>query len=313
MTEMMKAVRYHEYGGPEALVVEQVPKPEPGLGQVLVRIHAASVNPVDWRLREGEMKAFIQIQFPATVGRDLAGVIEAVSEDVHGLRPGDEVFAVMPREAFGAYAEYAVLDQSAVALKPKTLDFVQAAAFPMSALTAWQGVVETGGIKAGDSLFVHAAAGSVGGIAVQIGRALGVHVTAAASAEARSLVEGYGAERFVDYKAERFEETVRDQDVVFDTLAGEMQTRSWGMLKPNGIMVSTLGIVDPDKAKEFGVRATSIVCTPNAEQLGRVAEMIDAGKIRPNVGAVLTLDDAAKAQELNRTGTVKGKIVLTVP
>lgn len=313
MTEMMKAVRYHEYGGPEALVVEHIPKPKPGPGQILVRIHAASVNPVDWRLREGEMKAFIQVQFPATVGRDLAGVVEAVSADVHGLRPGDQVFAVMPKEAFGAYAEYAVLDQSSVALKPKTLDFVQAAAFPMSALTAWQGIVEAGGLKAGDHLFVHAAAGSVGGIAVQIARVLGAHVTAAASAEAKSLVEGYGADRFVDYKAERFEDTVHDQDIVFDTLAGDMQARSWGLLKRNGIMVSTLGIADPDKAKKLGVRATSIVCTPNAEQLGRLAEMIDAGKIRSNIGAVLTLDDAAKAQELNRAGKVKGKIVLTVP
>lgn len=313
MTQMMKAVRYHEYGGPEALRVEQVPKPKPSPGQILVRIHAASVNPVDWRLRQGEMTAFISVQFPATVGRDLAGVVEAVSEGVHDLRPGDEVFAVMPREAFGAYAEYAVLDQSAVALKPKTLDFVQAASFPMSALTAWQGVVEAGGMRAGDNVFVHTAAGSVGGIAVQIAAALGGHVTAAASAASRSIVEGYGAHRFVDYGAERFEDTVRDQHIVLDTLAGDMQARSWAFLRPRGVMVSTLGIVDPNKAEELDVRGASIVCTPNAEHLGRVAEMIDAGKIRPNVGAVMTLDDAAEAQELNRTGQVKGKIVLTVP
>lgn len=313
MTETMKAVRYHEYGGPEALVVEQVQKPEPGPGQVLIRIHAASVNPVDWRLREGQMKEFIPVQFPATVGRDLAGTIEAVSEGVQDLRPGDEVFAVMPREAFGAYAEYASLDQSAVALKPKTLNFVQAASLPMSALTAWQGIVEAGGVKAGDSLFVHAAAGSVGSLAVQIAHALGAHVTAAASAASRSRVEGYGVQRFVDYEAERFENAAHDQHIVLDTLAGDVQARSWSLLRPNGIMVSTLGIADRDEGRRLDVRATSIVCTPNAGQLGRVAEMIDAGKIRPNVGAVMPLDDAAQAQELNRTGQVKGKIVLTVP
>ena len=150
---------------------------------------------------------------------------------------------------FGAYAEYAVLDQSAVAFKPKTLDFVQAAAIPMGALTAWQGIVEAGGLKTGDHLFVHAAAGNVGGMAVQIAHALGAHVTAAASAEARPLVEGYGAKRFVDYRAERFENAVHDQDIVFDTLAGEMQARSWGLLKQGAILVSTLGIADPDQAK----------------------------------------------------------------
>lgn len=313
MTELMKAVRYHEYGGPETLVVEQIPKPLPESGQVLVRIHATSVNPVDWRLREGEMKAFIQVQFPATVGRDLAGVIDTVGAEVTRLRPGDEVFAVMPREAFGAYAEYAVLDDSAVALKPTTLDFVQAAAIPMSALVAWQAMVEAGGLKAGDKVFVHAAAGSVGGIAVQIASALGAHVTAAASAESRSMVEGYGAQRFVDYAAETFEDMVDGQDIVLDTIAGDIQERSWGLLKPNGIMISTLGIADPNRAKELGVRATSVVCTPSAEQLSRIAEMIDAGKIRTNIAAVLTLDEAAKAQELNRTGALKGKIVLAVP
>ena len=313
MAEMMKAVRFHDYGGPEVLVIEQVPKPQPGPGQVLVRVHAASVNPIDCKLRDGVLKAMMPVRFPATAGQDLAGVVESVGEGATGLRPGDAVFAMMATDATGAYAEYALLDQSAVAFKPKTLDFVQAAAIPMGALTAWQGIVEAGGLKAGDHLFVHAAAGNVGGMAVQIAHALGAHVTAAASAEARPLVGGYGAKRFVDYRAERFEDAVHDQDIVFDTLAGEMQARSWGLLKQGGILVSTLGIADPDQAKARGLRAVGIGCTPNGAQLSQVAEMVDAGQVRSNVGAVLTLDEAAKAQELNRSGSVKGKLVLMVP
>lgn len=313
MAEMMKAVRFHDYGGPEVLVIEQVPKPQPGPGQVLVRVHAASVNPIDWKLRDGVLKAMMPVRFPATAGQDLAGVVESVGEGATGLRPGDAVFAMMATDATGAYAEYALLDQSAVAFKPKTLDFVQAAAIPMGALTAWQGIVEAGGLKAGDHLFVHAAAGNVGGMAVQIAHALGAHVTAAASAESRPLVESYGAKRFVDYRAERFEDAVHDQDIVFDTLAGEMQARSWGLLKQGGILVSTLGIADPDQAKARGLRAVGIGCMPNGAQLSRVAEMVDAGQVRSNVGTVLTLDEAAKAQELNRSGSVKGKLVLMVP
>ena len=309
----MKAVRFHKYGGPGVLAVERTARPEPGPAQVLVRVHAASVNPVDWKLRQGDMKAMVPDQFPATAGQDLAGVVEAVGDEVADFRVGDAVYAMMATGLTGAYAEYAVLDRSAVARKPGTLDFVQAAAVPMGALTAWQGVVEQGGLNAGDRLFVHAAAGNVGGMAVQIAHALGAHVTGAASAGARALVEGYGADRFIDYGAARFEGVVQGVDIVFDTLGGDMQARSWGILKPGGILVSTLGIADMGQAEAHGVRAAGFGCVPNGEQLRRVAELVDAGEVRPNVGAVMALDEAAQAQELNRTGGIKGKIVLTVP
>ncbi len=166
MAETMKAARFHEYGGSEVLVIEQAPKPEPGPGEVLVRVHAASVNPIDWKVRQGALEEFVPIQFPAIAGQDLAGVVTAVGEGVNDLDVGDAAFAMTATGAYGAYAEYAVLDRSAVALKPRVLDFVQAAAVPMGALTAWQGIVEAGGMQAGDALFVHAAAGNVGGMAV---------------------------------------------------------------------------------------------------------------------------------------------------
>ena len=311
--QTMKAVRFHGYGGPEVLVLDQVARPEPGPGQVLVRVHAASVNPIDWKLRSGALQAFMPLRFPATAGQDLAGVVEAVGGEVPDLRPGDAVFAMTATDALGAYAEFAVLDRTAVARKPETLDFVQSASIPMGALTAWQGIVEAGGLQAGQRLFVHAAAGNVGGMAVQIGRALGAHVTAAASAAGRVLVTEYGAEQFIDYgAADRFEDVVQDQDIVFDTLGGDMQVRSWGLLRPGGILVSTLGLVDAAQAAARGVRGAGMGCIPNGAQLERIATLVDAGLVRPNVGAVLTLDEAAKAQELNRTGAVKGKIVLTV-
>ncbi len=207
-----------------------------------------------------------------------------------------------------------MLDAAAVARKPASLDFNTAAAAPMGALTAWQGIVGQGGLQAGSRLFVHAAGGNVGGMAVQIAHALGAHVTAAASAGSRALVEGWGADRFLDYGAGRFEDAVEGMDIVFDTLGGEMQARSWELLRPGGILVSAVEVPDPDpdQAKAHGVRAVRFSCLPGGTQLGRIAEMVDAGQVRPNVGAVLPLAEAAEAQEMNRTGRVKRKIVLTV-
>ncbi|MBV9656051.1 MAG: NADP-dependent oxidoreductase [Acetobacteraceae bacterium] len=312
MPAMMRAVRFHDYGGPEVLVLEDVPKPEPGAGQVLIRIRAASVNPIDWKLRAGLLNAMFPVQFPAIAGQDLAGTVDAVGEGVTDLKQGDAVFAMTASTQRGAYAEYVALDRAAVAVKPASLDFVAAAAVPMGALTAWQGVVEAGGLKAGDQVFVHAAAGNVGGMAVQIAHALGAHVTAGAAGDSRSLVSGYGADRFVDYGSERFEDTVQDMDIVFDTLAGDMQARSWAMLKRGGILVSTLGIGDAQQAEARGVRAAGFGCVPDGGQLARIAAMIDRGQIRPRIGAVLPLAEAAKAQSLNESGAVKGKIVLII-
>ena len=308
----MMAVRFHKYGGPAVLQLEQIERPHPGPGQVLVRVHAASVNPVDWKLRQGDLKGMLDVSFPSTAGQDLAGVVEAVGEGVVSFQPGDAVYAMMPTGLTGAYAEYAVLDAGALARKPASLDFNAAAAVPMGALTAWQGIVGQGGLQAGTKLFVHAAGGNVGGMAVQIAHALGAHVTAAASAGSRALVEGWGADRFVDYGAGRFEDAVQDMDIVFDTLGGDMQARSWGLLKRGGILVSTVGVADPSQAEAHGVRAAMFGAVPDGGQLARVAEMADAGQVRPNVGTVLPLAEAAEAQEMNRTGQVKGKVVLRV-
>lgn len=308
----MKAVRYDRDGGPEVLEYVESEKPEAGPGQVLIRIRASSVNPIDWKLRSGAMKAMIPLQFPTGVGQDVAGEIAAIGEGVDEFEIGDAVFAMMDVTPDGAYAEYVVLDQAAVARKPDTLDFINAAAVPMGALTAWQAIVDLGGLKAGTRLFVHAAGGNVGGWAVRIGHALGAHVTAAASAKDRDDVMALGADAFIDYEAGPFEQAAHDMEVVLDPLAGDIQARSWGMIKPGGILVSTLPNQEPDESKARRVRAATVQGHSDGGQLARIAKMIDAGKLTPHIGRVMPLDQAAEAQRLGEAGEVKGKIVLEV-
>jgi NADPH:quinone reductase-like Zn-dependent oxidoreductase len=312
MTETMRAIRFHSYGGPEVLRLEDIPRPMPTGSQVLVRVHASSVNPIDWKLREGLLQAIMPLRLPATAGQDLAGIVEAVGADVSDLAPGTAVYAMSGTGELGAYAEHAVLDRSVLARAPAGLDFTTAAAVPMGALTAWQGVVAGGGLKAGDHLLVHAAAGNVGGMAVQLARALGAHVTGAAFAKDKALVEGWGAERFVAYDGGSFDDLKGQFDVVFDNLGGDVQAQSWELLRPGGILVSTLGIADPARAAAQGWRASGVRCVPNGDQLARIAALIEGGGVAPRIADVLPLDRAAEAQELNRTGRVKGKVVLQV-
>ncbi len=309
---MMKAVRYDRYGGPEVLKYANREMPEAGAGQVLIRIHAASVNPMDWKLRSGAMKDLIPLELPTGAGQDVAGEIAAIGDGVDEFKVGDAVYAMMGITPAGAYAEYVVLDRTAVARKPDTLDFVSAAAVPMGALTAWQAIVDLGGLKAGDRLFIHAAGGNVGSWAVMIGHALGAHVTAAASAKDRDHVIALGADVFVDYEAGPFEQAARDMDLVFDPLAGDIQARSWGVIKPGGILVSTLVAKEPEEAKARGVRAAEVRGHSDGAQLALIAKMIDERKLGPQIGRVMPLDQAAEAQKLGEASQVNGKIVLEI-
>jgi len=285
-------------------------RPEAGAGQVLIRIRAASVNPIDRKLRSGAMKAIIPLELPTGAGQDVAGEITAVGDGIDDLKVGDAVFAMMGVTPAGAYAEYVVLDRTTVARKPHTLDFVNAAAVPMGALTAWQAIVDLGELKSGTRLFVHAAGGNVGGWAVRIGHALGAHVTAAAAASDRDDVTALGADAFVDYQAGPFEQATRDIDVVLDPLSDDIQARSWGIIKPGGILVSTLMVEEPDEAKARGVRAAVVQGHSDGGELTLIAKMIDDRKLTPHIGRIMSLDEAAEAQRLGEAGEVKGKIVL---
>ncbi len=308
MTDM-KAVRIHAYGGPEVLQYEEAPRPAPQDGEILVRVQACGINPVDWKVREGYMKDVWPAQFPLILGCDVAGTVEQVGANVTEFAAGDAVYALVPS---GGYAEYASFPASIAARKPETLDFVQTASLPVAALTAWQALFDHAHLEAGQSVLIHAASGGVGHLAVQFAKNKGAHVVATASARNHDFVRSLGADEVLDYNTTKFEDVVHDMDVVFDTMGGDTQERSWGVLKPGGILVS---IVSPDtetQAQAHGRRGVNMHAEPSAVQLAEIASLIDAGKVKPHVERTFPLAEARAAQETSQAGHVRGKIILQV-
>jgi NADPH:quinone reductase-like Zn-dependent oxidoreductase len=305
----MKAVRIHEYGGAEVLRYEDAVSPEPAEGEVLVRVHAAGVNPVDWKVRAGYMREMMKHPLPLIPGWDFSGTIEAGAGN---WRTGAEVYARPDLSRNGAYAEIIAVRASEIAAKPKSLDHIDAAAIPLAALTAWQALFDAAGLVPGQKVLIHAAAGGVGHFAVQLAKWKGVFVAGTGSARNRKFLKRLGVDQFIDYTSTRFEKAVRDFDVVLDTMAGETRARSWGVLKKGGVLVSILGQPSQEEAKAHGVRATGIFVQPNPSQLQEIAGLVDAGKLKPHVEAVFPLSEAAKAHEMSQTLHVRGKIVLRV-
>jgi len=308
----MKAVRIHTYGGPEALVYEDAPQPEPGRAELLVRVHAAGINPVDWKTREGHLKALLRYRLPLILGWDFSGVVEEVGPAVTDFKPGDEVYARPDIGRDGAYADYIAVKAKEVALKPKILDHVHAAAVPLAALTAWQSLFEAARLKSGQRVLIHAAAGGVGHFAVQLAKWKGAHVIGTASGRNAEFVRSLGAEEIIDYTTTRFEDVVRDVDVVFDTVGGEVQQRSFKVVKKGGVLVSVLEPFSRLKAAFRGVRAHFVFVQPNAKQLAELANLIDNGKLKPAVETVLPLAEARQAHALSQRGHTRGKLVLQV-
>lgn len=305
----MKAVRIHEYGGPEVLRYEDVPRPEPAADEVLVRIHAAGVNPIDWKVREGHIPSY---SLPLILGWDLSGVVEAAGSATADFKVGDEVYTAADREHIGSYAEYVTIPESQLAIKPKSIDHIHAAGVPLAALTAWQAIFEKADLSAGQTVLIHGAAGGVGHYAVQFAKWKGAKVIGTATGEGVDIVRDLGADEVIDYKQKRFEDEVHDVDVVLDVIAGETQERSWRVLKKGGILVSTLGISSPEAASEHGVRAEAVYRHADAGQLKQIAELIDDGHVAPVVETVLPLAEARRAHEISQSGQAHGKIVLRV-
>ncbi|MEU2394805.1 NADP-dependent oxidoreductase [Streptomyces sp. NPDC007369] len=308
----MRAVVVSQWGGPEVLTEVETARPEPGLNEILVRVHAAGVNPVDWKTRaSGALIGWGEVPM---VGWDVSGTVEAVGPGVTLYRPGDEVYGMphFPRQA-GGYAEYVVAPARHFARKPASLDHVQAAALPLAALTAWQALVDGADVRPGDRVLVHAAAGGVGHLAVQIAKARGAYVIGTASAAKHGLLRGLGADEVVDYRSQDFTEVVADVDVVLDALGGEVARRSLEVLKPGGRLVSLPGPDDvPAGAAERGVHAAWTLVEPDRKGLEEIAALADRGLLKPLVETVLPLEQAAKAHEIGEQGRTTGKIVLTV-
>jgi NADPH:quinone reductase-like Zn-dependent oxidoreductase len=308
----MKAVRIHNYGGPDVLRFEDAPRPTPGSGELLVRVHGASVNPIDSKFRAGYLKDFMPHTLPSIPGWDVSGVVEAVGSGVTKFKRGDEVYARPDVSRDGAYAEYAVVKETEAALKPKSVDHVHAAAIPVVALAAWQALFDKGGLNKGQKVLIHGAAGGVGSFAVQLAKWKGAHVIGTASGKNQSLLRELGGDEIIDYEKNRFEDVVHDADVVLDTIGGDTQNRSWKVLKKGGILVS---IVSPPSAKEaakHGVRSEFFSAKPDSSQLAQIAELVDSGKLKPIVETVLPLSDARRAHEMYEKRHARGKTVLKV-
>ena len=308
----MKAVCIYSYGGPEVLVYEDAPRPHPGGGEVLVRVHAAGINPVDWKIREGHLKEMLHHTLPLVLGWDVSGVVEGLGSGLTRFKLGDEVFCRPDIARDGAYAEFIVIKESELALKPKSIDHIHAAALPLAGLTAWQTLFEAGGLSAGQRVLIHAAAGGVGHIAVQLAKWKGAHVIGTASAGNHEFVRKLGVDQVIDYNTERFEDVVQPVDVVLDTMGGDTQERSWKVLKRGGILVSIANPPKAASAAEHGVRQAFVFTQPNAAQLSEIAQIADAERLKVIVETVLPLSDATRGQELSERGHGRGKIVLRV-
>lgn len=310
--QTMQAVRMHRYGGPEVLVHEEVPRPRPATGEVLVRAEAAAVNPVDWKIREGYLREMLPHQLPLIMGWDVSGVVEATGPGVTRFKVGDEVISRPDLLRDGTYAEYVVIRESEVALKPATVDHIHAAAIPLAGITAWKSIIEAGGVAPGQRVLIHGAAGGVGSYAVQLAKWRGAHVVATASEQNHDYLRRLGADEPVDYRSTRFEETTGDIDMVFDTIGGETQERSWQLLKRGGILVSIIDPPSAELAAARGVRQAFVFIQPDAAVLAELAGLVDTGKLKVYVEAVLPLAEAKRAQELSQGGHVRGKIVLKI-
>jgi NADPH:quinone reductase-like Zn-dependent oxidoreductase len=313
MVETSRAVRLSWFGGSDALMIDPSEIPQPQDDEVLVRVVAASLNPVDYKTRDGKFPAIQEDDLPIILGRDLAGTIEAVGTRAHYmLSKGEPVFAFIGQDR-GAQSDYVIVKAVELVAAPRSIDLVHAAAVPLAAITAWQGLFDHGGLAAGERVLIHGGAGGVGHLAIQLAKAKGATVLATCSGDDLEFVRELGADTAIDYKKERFEDVAQDIDVVFDLIGGETQDRSWAVLREGGAMVSTLAEPDGRKAAEHKARAAvRYMAQPNAVQLGEVADLIDAGRVKVVVSETFPLDQVRAAYERLERGKVRGKIVLTL-
>src|SRR5882724_9945778 len=313
--QTMKAIRIHNYGGPEVLQYEDAPRPKPQAGEVLIRVHAAGVDPIDWKVRQGHMKDFWPHKFPLILGWDLSGVVEEIGPGPAAagrFKKGDEVYSVPDVSRDGAYAEYVVVRESELSLKPKSLHHVHAAAAPLAALTAWQSLFDTAQLQPGQRVLIHAGSGGVGHFAVQLAKWKGGHVFGTASTKNQELLRELGVDEPIDYTKQKFEDVARDVDLVLDLIGGETQERSWSVLKKGGVLLSLVQPPSVEKAKALGIHAAFVAVHPNGAQLAEIAKLIDSGELKLTIDRILPLSEVRRAHELSQSGHTHGKIVLRI-
>jgi NADPH:quinone reductase-like Zn-dependent oxidoreductase len=319
----MTAVRFHDYGDATQLRLEQAPRPVPTATQVLVRVRAASVNPYDWKFREGRLRAFIPAKLPFTPGVDFAGVVETVGAGVTAWRQGDEVYGFVGPDANGPYAQYVVAEPANLARKPATMPFEEAAGIPVAALTAWKAMFDLGGLDPanarGRRVLINGASGGVGLAAIQIAKSTGMHVTAVASARNQALMRGYGADVTIDYRAQPVETAVRPPvDLAVDAVDLATAAASAKVVKPGGVLIAMNVTPKPPEVPACTARDGGLRCQqlpnfrPAAGRFAQVARLVAEGRLRMTVGTVLPLAEAARAQELSKQGGTPGKIILRV-
>lgn len=307
----MQSIRIHRFGGPEVLQLETLDLPALHGDELLIRVHAASVNPVDFKTRAGKFPMIHEADLPLTMGRDVAGVVENAGAAANYFNRGDKVLALLERDE-GGYAQFTKVKASLCSLKPVNVTHVEAAALPLAALTAYQGLFVHGQLKAKQRVLIHGGSGGVGHLAVQLAKAKGAHVVTTVGSQNVDFARKLGADEVIDYRKQRFEEGLEPVDVVLDLVGGETQQRSFSVLKPGGALISTLQPPDEQALKKHNVRGSVFLTEANAAQLAEIGRLVETEELRPEISATFTLEQAAQAQERLERERGRGKIVLQV-
>ncbi len=307
----MKAVRIHAFGNSGVLKYEDAPRPETGPDEVLVKVHACGVNPVDWKIREGFMENMAPHMLPLTLGWDVAGTVEETGSLVKRFKKGDAVFCRPDTSRNGGYAEYVTVRTIDVAPAPRSIPLVQAAGIPLASQTAWMALFEVAGLRKDQKILVHGASGGVGTFAVQLAKIAGAYVIGTTSSKNAAMVSSLGADEIIDHTAEDFSKKVSDVDVVFDTSGGETQAKSWGVIRKGGVLVSSVG-ADQKAAAAHGVAGRSFTLVSNGARLQEFGSLVDMEKLKVVVEKVFPLAEAQAAQDLSQSGHATGKIILKV-
>ncbi len=305
----MRAIRINQYGGPVEMGLEKIAIPEPSEGEVLIKISAAGVNPIDWKIREGYLAEIIPHTLPLTLGWDFAGEIASLGKNVEKWGIGDAVYGSPSFSKNGAYAEYIVVSEDEIAAKPKTLSYQKSAAVPLVTLTAWQALKDISAVKQGDRVLIHAGSGGVGIAAIQLAKHAGATVYTTSSTRNIEFLKELGADEVIDYTQEDFSK-LENLDIVFDTIGGEVLEKSWATLKKGAILVSVAEVPSEKLAAKYEVRASFCFVQANPEQLSNISNLIDSGNIKVEVESVYRLEDIAQAHEKSESGHTRGKIVI---